>query len=104
MLPVRRCLHTIDQAVAAADSTLSERIHDALTELEAAYARPSERVVALEAVLHAVERGPSASNVPLIRLLRIAVDRRQSVLARPTDTRPDPASRASAAEAPPPQA
>ncbi len=77
MTPVRRCLRKVDEAAATADPALADRIRDVLGELEAAYARPSERIVALEALLHEFERGPSAGNALLARLLRVAVDRRQ---------------------------
>ena len=79
---VRRCLRKVDEAAALADSALAERLLEALTELEAAYARPSERIVALESVLHAFERGPRAGDTTLGRILRIAIDRRQSFWAR----------------------
>lgn len=82
MTPVRQCLRKVDEAAAMADSALTERILQALTELEAAYSTPSERIVALEAVLQAFERSPQAGNVALGRGLRIAVDRRQILWSR----------------------
>lgn len=87
MTPVRRCLRKVDQAAATADPALAERIREALTELEAAYVRPSERIVALEAVLHEFERGHLAGNTLLARVLRVAVDRRQGTWAHRAGTR-----------------
>ncbi len=81
MTPARCCLCKVNQAAATADPALAERIREALTELEAAYARPSERIVALEAVLHEFERGHSVGNTLLGRLLRVAIDRRQGIWA-----------------------
>ncbi|WP_286159127.1 hypothetical protein [Methylobacterium sp. Leaf456] len=74
---MRRCLRKVDEAAATADPALAAHIREALGELEAAYARPSERIVALEALLHEFGRGHSAGNTLLARLLRVAVDRRQ---------------------------
>lgn len=82
MTPVRRCLSQLDEAAAIADSALTERVLEALSELESAYAGPSQRIVALESVLHAFERSPQRGNVALGRILRIAVDRRQILWSR----------------------
>ncbi|SFK53420.1 hypothetical protein SAMN04488125_102311 [Methylorubrum salsuginis] len=82
MTHMRRCLRKVEQAAAAADPALAERIREALDELEAAYLRPSERIVALEALLHGFEHSHLAENAWLGRLLRVAIDRRQGDLAR----------------------
>lgn len=99
MTPVRHCLHNVAQTAAIADPPPVERILEALTALEAAYARPSERIVALEAVLQEFERSPLAGQAALARVLRIAVDRRQSFWARRSGTRSGVTAAAGAAEA-----
>lgn len=81
MTPVRRCLRKVEHAAATADPALAARIREALSELEAAYARPSERIVALEAVLHEFGKSRPGGETLLGRLLRVAVDRRQGVWA-----------------------
>ncbi|MFG5120041.1 hypothetical protein [Methylorubrum sp. POS3] len=58
MTPVNRCLRKVHHLSAMAEDALVDRLGLALDELERAYRKPSERVVALEAVLHGVERDP----------------------------------------------
>jgi len=82
MMPVRHCLRKVDHASAVADSAASTYIIEALNELESAYRRPSERIVALEAVLHEFDRDGRAGGTPFGRLLRLTVERRQNKWAR----------------------
>lgn len=81
MTPVSRCLRKVDHAAALPDASLGMRVSEALSELESAYRHPSERIVALEAVLHGF-RNPRSDGTPLGRLLRISVERRQNRWAR----------------------
>ncbi|MEH3117761.1 MAG: hypothetical protein PGN25_09250 [Methylorubrum populi] len=82
MTPVSQCLRKIDHASAVADATVSERVLEALNELESAYRRPSERIVALEAVLQGFDRGRPAGGTPFGRFLRVSVERRQNKWSR----------------------
>ncbi len=82
MTPVSRCLSRIDGATAALDAAVAPQIAGMLDELEAAYHRPSDRIVALEAVLQEFRRTRQANDSRFERFLRLSVDRRQSRLAR----------------------
>ncbi|WP_455990859.1 hypothetical protein [Methylorubrum extorquens] len=82
MTPVRQCLRKVDHASAIADSAAGTCILEALNELERAYRRPSERIVALEAILHEFDRDGRGGGTPFGRLLRISVERRQNKWAR----------------------
>ena len=82
MTPVSQCLRKVDHASTAADSAAGQRVLDALNELESAYRRPSERIVALEAVLHEFDRDGRGGGTPFGRLLRVTVERRQNKWAR----------------------
>lgn len=82
MMPVRQCLLKVDHASAIADSTAGKYVLEALNELESAYRRPSERIVALEAVLHEFDRSGQPSDTPFGRFLRVAVERRQNKWSR----------------------
>ncbi|MDV2987345.1 hypothetical protein [Methylorubrum podarium] len=82
MTPVIQCLRKVDHASAVADSTVSKRVLEALNELESAYRRPSERIVALEAVLQEFDRRGCLSGTPFGRLLRLTVERRQNKWSR----------------------
>lgn len=82
MTPVIQCLRKVDHASAVADSTVGQRVLEALDELESAYRRPSERIVALEAVLHEFDRPGRLNGTPFNRLLRVAVERRQNKWSR----------------------
>ncbi|QIJ76022.1 hypothetical protein [Methylorubrum aminovorans] len=82
MTPVRRCLHKVDHLSAVSDSTVASRVDAALDELEQAYRRPSERIVALEAVLQEVCRDYRTGGTPLGRFVQVSVERRQERLAR----------------------
>lgn len=76
--PVAICLTKVDGAVGLTDSTIVERVATALNDLEASYRRPSERIVALEAVLHDFShRRPSIKGSAFGRFLRTAIERRQ---------------------------
>lgn len=79
---MRQCLRKVDHASASADSAAGTCIVEALNELESAYRRPSERIVALEAVLHEFDRGGRVGETAFGRLLRINVERRQNKWAR----------------------
>ena len=82
MTPVSQCLRKVDHASAVADSSAGERVLKALDELESAYRRPSERIVALEAILHEFDRRGRVTGTPFSRLLRVAVERRQNKWSR----------------------
>ena len=84
MTPVSRCLSLIDSSVAAPDAGTVPSIDGMLDELEASYYRPSERIVALEAVLHGFTRSRQIGGTRLGRFLRLSIDRRQNRLARLT--------------------
>ena len=80
MDPVAICLTKIDGAVDVTDSTVVDRVATALNDLEASYRRPSERIVALRAVLDDFgHRRPSVKDMPFGRFLRSAIERRQEV-------------------------
>ncbi|GJE71824.1 hypothetical protein [Methylorubrum podarium] len=83
MTPVSRCLHTVDHLSAVPDSTVADRVDAVLDELERAYRKPSERIVALEAVLQEVSRNRRTGGTPFGRFVCRSVERRQERLARP---------------------
>lgn len=58
MSPVIRCLHRLGRLRAVPDGAVADGLGVALDELERAYRKPSERVVALEAVWQGVDRDP----------------------------------------------
>ena len=76
-----RCLHKVDHLSAVPDSTVADRINAALDELEGAYRKPCERIVALEMVLHEVSRDRRTGGTPLGRFVQMSVERRQKKLA-----------------------
>lgn len=82
MTPVSRCLHKVDHLSAVPDSTVADRVDAALDELEQAYRKPSERIVALETVLQEVSRNCRTGSTPFGRFVRVSVERRQEKLAR----------------------
>lgn len=82
MTPVIRCLSRIDRSTHAPDGPVAPQIAGMLDELESAYRRPSDRIVALEALLQEFRRTRQADGTRLERFLRLSVDRRQSRLAR----------------------
>ena len=77
-----RCLHKVDYLSAVPDSTVADRVDAALDELERAYRKPSERIVALETVLQEVCRNRRTGGTPLGRFVQVSVERRQEKLAR----------------------
>ena len=78
MDPVATCLRKVDGAVDVTDSTVVDRVATALDDLEASYRRPSERIVALEIVLHDFgRRRPSIKGSAFGRFLRNAIEQRQ---------------------------
>ncbi|MCG5248933.1 hypothetical protein MCX33_23665 [Methylorubrum extorquens] len=81
MTPVSRCLHKVDHLSAVPDSSVAARLDSALTELESAYRKPSERIVALEAVLQEVCRDSRRSKTPFGRLVLRSLERRQSKIS-----------------------
>ncbi|CAO4165681.1 hypothetical protein [Methylorubrum populi] len=78
MTPVSQCLRKVDHASTIAAPTAVEHLCAALNELESAYHRPSERIIALEAILHEFMRSGHMSNTPFGRFLRISIERRQN--------------------------
>ncbi|MGE7156020.1 hypothetical protein ACQKJ1_20040 [Methylorubrum rhodesianum] len=81
MTPVSRCLHKVGHLSAAPDSTVAGRIDAVLDELERAYRKPSERIVALEAVLQDICSNRRISGTPLGRFVQMSIERRQERLA-----------------------
>jgi len=81
MTPVARCLERLDLASVRNDSTIVALVGDALDELEAAFDRPSERIVALEAVLHEVRERPAPDSKAFGQFLLTMIDRRQDRLS-----------------------
>ena len=78
MDPVAVCLRKVDGAVDLTDSKVVQRVATALDDLEASNRRPSERIFALEAVVHDFcHRRPSVKDMPFGRFLRSAIERRQ---------------------------
>lgn len=82
MSPVSRCLHKVDHLSAVPDSTVADCIDAALDELEGAYRKPCERIVALEMVLHEICHSRRISGTPFARFVRMSVERRQEKLSR----------------------
>lgn len=64
------------------DSTVAERINAALDELEEAYRKPCERIVALEMILHEVRQNRRIGGSPFARYVRVSIERRQVKLSR----------------------
>lgn len=77
-MPVSRCLRQVDTLCAMPDGTVAERLATALDELERAYRRPSERVVALEAVWQGVARDPRRCQDAVARFVCVTIEGRQS--------------------------
>jgi hypothetical protein len=83
MTPQERCIRRIDEARNLSDSSVIHLVQDALSDLEQAYSRTSERVVALEAVHSAFfARRRRASAAPFGRFVAKIIDRRQDDLLR----------------------
>jgi len=79
---VSRCLHKVDHLSTVADSTVAGQVDAALDELEQAYRKPSERVVALETVLQEVCRDHRTGGTLFGKFVQGSVERRQEKLAR----------------------
>jgi hypothetical protein len=82
MTPVARCLHQLDHASAVTDSTVTALVMAALDELEEAFVRPAECIVALEEVLHDVRDRVGTEQGPFGRFLVAMIDQRQGRLNR----------------------
>jgi hypothetical protein len=82
MTPVARCLRKVDHASAVTDSTIVDQVGEALDELEAAYFRSSDKIIALEEVLQAVSRRRAPEVSSFGRFVCNSVERRQTSLAR----------------------
>lgn len=82
MRPIARCLHQLDHASAITDSTVTVMVTGALDELEEAFIRPADCIVALEEVLHEVQDRLGAGSRPFTRFLVAVIDQRQSRLSR----------------------
>lgn len=82
MTPVSHCLHKVDHLSAVPDSTVAGRVDAALDELEQAYRKPGERIVALKSVLQEVCRDRRAGGTPVGRFVQMSVERRQERLAQ----------------------
>lgn len=82
MTPVSRCLHKVDHLSAVPDRTVVDRVNAALDELEEAYRKPCERIVALELVLQEVHHNRKIGGTPFGRFVRASVERRQVKLSR----------------------
>lgn len=78
MEPTDVCLRKVTAAAQITDTTVIEKAADALDELEAAYLRPSERIIALERVFSEFTRRRSSTyRTPTARLIRVSIERRQ---------------------------
>lgn len=78
MEPTDVCLRKVTEAANITDSTIIEKVAAALDELEAAYAHPNDRIIALERVFSEFgRRRPSAHRTPTARLIRVSIERRQ---------------------------
>ncbi|KQT49215.1 hypothetical protein ASG52_09615 [Methylobacterium sp. Leaf456] len=77
MTPVSLCLQHVDRLAAVPDGTVAARLDHALDELERAYRKPSERVVALEAVWQGIDRDPHRSLSALAHFVCAIVEHRQ---------------------------
>lgn len=78
MEPTDICLRKVTEAAHVTDSTIIAKVADALDELEAAYAHPSDRIIALERVFSEFgRRRPSVHRTPTARLIRVSIERRQ---------------------------
>ncbi len=81
--PVKHCLRRLDHASAISDTTATTLVSDALNELEAAYTHPTDRILALETVLHGYRDLQTGRHVaPFQRVLTSSVDQRQTLLSR----------------------
>jgi hypothetical protein len=86
MTPVTRCLHRLDHASAVNDSTVTALVMTALDELEGAFSRPVECIVALEEVLHELHVRMGENGRPFTRFLVTVIDQRQNRLSRHAST------------------
>lgn len=78
MEPTDICLRKVTDAAQITDSTVIAKVSDALDELEAAYAHPSDRIIALERVFSEFDRRRSSVHrTPTARLIRVSIERRQ---------------------------
>lgn len=82
MTPVSLCIRKVDHASVITDSTVVARVSDALNELESAYLRPSERIVALEEVLQDFGHSRQVKGTPFGRFLATSIQRRQNKISR----------------------
>lgn len=83
MTPPERCIRRIEEASVRTDSSIVHAVDDALTELEASFSRPSERVLALERVHQAFStRRRRLSAAPYGRFVSEIINRRQDALLR----------------------
>ena len=81
MTPQELCIQQIEEAGTLTSSTVIGLVEGALDQLEAAYQRQSDRLIALEAVHSAfTTRRHRASAVPFGRFVAKVVDRRQKAL------------------------
>ncbi|WP_019903085.1 hypothetical protein [Methylobacterium sp. 77] len=79
MTPVDRCARHISEALISTTSSVVDGIVGALDALEASYDTLSERVTALEAVLHIVKRRCRARpDMPDPRSVIASIDQRQN--------------------------
>lgn len=76
--PTDVCLGKVTEASQITDSTIIAKVAAALDELEAAYAHPSDRIIALERVFSEFgRRRPAVYQTPAARLIRVSIERRQ---------------------------
>ena len=83
MTPVQLCLEKVWDVAIVTDTTVLDSVAEALDELESAFHRPSEGVVALEAVSQAFsKRRGSAPRSAFDLFLLTMIERRQGAIAR----------------------
>lgn len=79
---IYQCIRRLDHASAATNTAVTAMVAEALNELEAAYTHPSDRIVALETVLHDFgQLHRTRRDTPFHSFLMTSIDHRQSSLA-----------------------
>lgn len=80
LVPVERCRHTLDFLAVVRDTSVADRVSNALDELEAACPDRERRTAALSRLLDQVRsESPSRPLTPFRRFLIALIERRQSI-------------------------
>lgn len=78
MTPVQLCLQKVWDVAVVTDTTVIDSVAEALNELESSFRRPSERVVALEAMHQKFShRSGAVGRSPFERFVLTMIERRQ---------------------------